>query len=141
LYSIQVTQYALTGNAYNFLSQLQTSTESLGTLFDAQPTALVGNIHCLNNPAERVIGYISAGTVQQQRIFIAEDQLPYWEYLITCPSRDITVPDIPDSLEFYFGNDYTPIAPDLGNYTANLTVCLDCTVLGGSNQKPSFWPN
>jgi hypothetical protein len=142
LYSIQVTQYALTDSAYNFLSRLQVNTESLGSIFDAQPTALMGNIHCLNNPAEQVIGYISAGTVQQQRIFIAENQLPYWDYLIACRSLDITVPDIPDSLEFYFHYGvYTPIGPDLGNYTANLTACLDCTSLGGSNQKPSFWPN
>ena len=142
LYSIQVTQYALTDSAYNFLSQLQVNTESLGTIFDPQPTALTGNIHCLNNPAEQVIGFISAGTVQQQRIFIAENQLPYWDYLITCRSLDITVPNIPDSLEFYFHYGiYTPIGPDFGNYTANLTACLDCTSLGGSNQKPSFWPN
>jgi hypothetical protein len=142
LYSIQVTQYALTDSAYNFLSQLQVNTESLGTIFDPQPTALMGNIHCLNNPAEQVIGFISAGTVQQQRIFIAENQLPYWDYLITCRSLDITVPNIPDSLEFYFHYGiYTPIGPDFGNYTANLTACLDCTSLGGSNQKPSFWPN
>jgi hypothetical protein len=142
LYSIQVTQYALTDSAYNFLSQLQVNTESLGSIFDAQPTALMGNIHCLNNPAEQVIGFISAGTVQQQRIFIAENQLPYWEYLVTCGALNITVPNIPDSLEFYFHYGvYTPIGPDFGNYTANLTACLDCTSLGGSNQKPSFWPN
>jgi hypothetical protein len=142
LYSIQVTQYALTDSAYNFLSQLQVNTESLGSIFDAQPTALMGNIHCLNNPAEQVIGFISAGTVQQQRIFIAENQLPYWEYLVTCGALNITVPNIPDSLEFYFHYGvYTPIGPDFGNYTANLTACLDCTSLGGSNQKPSFWSN
>lgn len=142
LYSIQVTQYAMTEDAYNFLSQLVLNTESLGSIFDTQPTELTGNIHCLNNPAEQVIGYVSAGTVQQQRIFIAENQLPYWEYLIICRSPDIMLPNIPDSLKFFFYyNDYTPIAPAFGSITANITACLDCTSLGGSNQKPSFWPN
>lgn len=143
LYSIQVSQYALTVAGYNFLTQMQTNTELLGSIFDVQPTELVGNIHCLNNPAEQVIGYISAGTVQQQRIFIAENQLPYWEYYISCENPNYVVANVPDSLEFYFKNGgYTPISQTpAGQWISNQSNCIDCTTLGGSNQKPSFWPN
>ena len=141
LYSIQVTQYTLSAEGYSFLYQMQQNSEALGTIFDAQPTQLTSNIHCLNNPAEQVIGYVSVGTVQQQRIFIAEAQLPYWQYYIPCANPNITVPANPDSLEFYFGSGlFTPIEPLPGGYISNASLCVDCTLLGGSNQKPSFWP-
>lgn len=143
LYTIQVTQYALTADGYNFLYQMLQNTEALGTIFDAQPAELAGNIHCLNNPAEPVIGYISAGTVQQERIWIASYQLPvYWLYEITCPAPDIVVTNTPDSLRYFFGGGaYIPISAGAAGYFANSSTCLDCTLLGGSNQKPSIWPN
>jgi hypothetical protein len=85
LYSIFVRQYALTEDGYNFLSLMQSNTESLGTIFDPQPSQLKGNIQCLTNPNEPVVGYVSAGTVQQQRIFISRNQLP--PGIILLPAR------------------------------------------------------
>jgi Domain of unknown function (DUF4249) len=143
LYTIHVTQYALTADGYNFLYQMLQNTEALGTIFDAQPTELMGNIHCLNNAAEPVIGYVSAGTVQQERIWIASYQLPvYWLYLIICPGPNVVIPNIPDSIRYYFGGGgYIPLSAAGSGYLANFSTCVDCTLLGGSNQKPSFWPN
>ena len=69
-YSILVRQYALTENAYNYWLLIQKTSQELGTLFDIQPTQLIGNIHCLTNPSAPVIGFISASSVQQQRINI-----------------------------------------------------------------------
>ncbi len=141
LYSIIVTQYALAADGYNFLYQMQQNSEALGTIFEAQPTELTSNIHCLNNPAEPVIGYISVGKVQQQRIFISYKQIPYWQYYIACAKPNITVSANPDSLQFYFGSGlFTPIEALPGGYLANFSTCIDCLLLGGSNQKPSFWP-
>ena len=142
LYSIQVTQYALTAGGYQYLTQLLTNTESLGSVFDIQPTQLTGNIHCLNDPGEPVIGYISAGTIQQQRIFIAYNQMPYWDYEISCYAADHLVPNAPDSLRDYFEyGGFTPIVKTVGGYTGNATRCVDCRSLGGSTNKPSYWPN
>ncbi|HUB61176.1 MAG TPA: DUF4249 domain-containing protein [Puia sp.] len=143
LYSLQVTQYALTAAGYNFLYLMQQNTEALGSIFDAQPTEVIGNIHCLNNPAEQVIGYISAGTVQQERFWIASYQLPvYWQYFITCPGPPYVVPNSPDSLKYYFGGGgYTPLEQGGVGYVSEYSTCVNCLLLGGLNQKPSFWPN
>jgi hypothetical protein len=143
LYSILVRQYALTAAGYNFLSLMQQNTESLGSIFDATPSQLIGNIQCLTNPNESVIGYISAGTVQQQRIFISRSQLPVWDYVFECPEPDIKVPMIPDSLKFYFGEEgYDPVSENAMNkYMANAAGCVDCRLQGGTTQMPSFWPN
>jgi Domain of unknown function (DUF4249) len=69
-YSILVYQYALTSGSYSFFQLLQQTTEQLGSLFDMQPSELTGNIHNVANRNEPVLGYISASTLQQQRIFI-----------------------------------------------------------------------
>ena len=71
VYSILVTQYALTKEAYEFWQNLKKNTEQLGTIFDPQPFADYGNMHCLSDPQEPVIGFISACTTQQQRIYIS----------------------------------------------------------------------
>lgn len=147
LYSILVQQYALTESAYNYLSLMKLNTESLGSIFDVQPSQpLGGNIHNLTNPNEVVIGFISAGTVQRQRIFISREQVPQWFYVFECPVPAVFVPDIPDSLQIYFGQlGYLALTmqtepPPVGYY-ANFKGCVDCREQGGSTQKPSFWPN
>ena len=146
-YSILVRQHALTEDAYNYLTLMQKNSESLGSIFDAQPTQLKGNIHCLNIPAEQVIGYISAGTLQQERIFIDYTQIPYeLRYIFRCPQDDHMV--TLDSIEYYFGGaGYTPVAEHTGmsgaadGWTGNLSECVDCRTRGGVTTKPSFWPN
>jgi Domain of unknown function (DUF4249) len=144
-YSILVTQYALTDSGYEFLSLMASTTQSLGSIFDAQPTQLTGNIHSLSNPAEPVIGYIQAGTVQQQRIFISNLQIKNWVYYNTCPMKDTLVPPDPSDLHKFFGSfGYVPLtyqySPYIG-WLSNQAECVDCTLQGGSTQKPSFWPN
>src|SRR5665213_1162107 len=75
-YSIQVRQYALTTDAYNFYVNLKKNTEQLGSVFDALPSELNGNIHSVTNPSEPVIGYISVGSTSKQRIFVSNRVLP-----------------------------------------------------------------
>jgi Domain of unknown function (DUF4249) len=77
-YSILVRQYALTTDAYNFYTNLKKNTEQLGSIFDTQPSEINGNIHCVNNPSEPVIGYISVGSAAVQRIFVNQRRLPFW---------------------------------------------------------------
>src|ERR1700744_994163 len=75
-YSILVKQYALNKDGYNYFDELRKNTEELGGIFDPQPTQLTGNVLCTTNPAIPAIGYITAGTIQQKRIFINNSQLP-----------------------------------------------------------------
>jgi Domain of unknown function (DUF4249) len=144
-YSILVTQYALTDSGYDFLSQMAATTQALGSIFDPQPSQLTGNIKSLSNPTEQVIGFIQAGTVQQQRIFINHTQLQNWVYLNECPAPDKVVPNIPDSIKAYFGGEgYIPLYfkfPPGGGWISNVATCVDCTLYGGTTTKPAFWPN
>jgi hypothetical protein len=144
LYSILVRQYALTADGYNFLSLMQQNTESLGSIFDAQPSQLTGNIHSLTDPTEKVIGYVSAGTVVSKRIFIYRYQI-ISAYRYSCPITDTVFQDPGKLPENYGSGLFTPITYGLLNgkmgWISNYTDCLVCTVGGGINQPPVFWPN
>jgi len=146
-YSIQVREYALTANAYTFWLNLKKNTEQLGSIFDAEPTQLEGNIHNITDNAETVIGYISVGLVAIKRIFIPNELLPNeWQaaYPYDCnidsawfahPRSgfdDVQVTLVP-GLEIpisTFGH------PD--GYTASSKECVDCTIRGTTKQ-PDFW--
>jgi hypothetical protein len=147
LYTTLVKQWALTDSAYNYASILQKNTESLGSIFDAQPTELYGNIHCLSNPTEQVIGYISAGTIRQQRIWISATQLTDWAYTYSCPVEDFRVGlDSMDLLQSYrYGGDiplypHYPLRGAQDGWTSNYAFCIDCRSQGGVATKPAIWP-
>jgi len=143
-YSINVNQYALTPEAYQYFQVLQKNTENLGSIFDAQPTQLTGNIHSLSRPSEVVIGYFSASSVQQARIFIGKHDVANWHYLY--PGQECnpiqTTAGSPTNLYLYTYPDSAYTAYyfcGTGCIFVDRVSCLDCTVQGGINKRPSFW--
>jgi hypothetical protein len=145
LYTILVKQYALTADGYNFLSIMQKNTESLGSIFDVQPSTTVSNIQCLTNSKEQVIGWVSAGTVQQQRIWITRAQVPS-NYIYECQRPDTVLGQDSVTITRDFGSGlFTPIyfdappAKEVG-WQSNFSGCVDCRLQGGTTVKPSIWP-
>ncbi len=147
-YSILVNEYAITEEAFAYWQSLKKNTEQLGTLFDVQPTQQVnGNIHCISNPNEPVIGFIAAGTMQQKRIFISNDDLPYWNYVayysecFTSPQAHLKIGmyDVYEYLERP-RHTYTLLAPEANLFEIAENYCADCREHGGATIKPSFWP-
>jgi hypothetical protein len=136
-YSILVNQFALTEGAYQFLQEMKLNTEETGSIFDPQPSQLNGNIHCITNPSEQVIGYVSIASAEATRIFISNAEVPGWDYVPACP-LDTIGPHL--NIRDADNDGLIPIAP-LPNFQflAVSKYCVDCT-LTGSNQKPSFWP-
>lgn len=146
LYTTLVRQYALTDSGYNFYALMQKNTESLGSIFDAQPSQITGNIHCTTYPDEPVIGWVSAGTVQQQRIWINRADAPS-TFSYACTDPDAEIPNIPDTLIYRFAEDlFQPLRPDIFGgvivgWVINYSSCTECTVHGGVNYGPSWWPD
>jgi hypothetical protein len=141
-YSLLVNQYAITDSAFFYLQIMKTNTDNLGSIFDPLPSSLTGgNIHCVNNPAEQVIGYVNASGFQQLRIFVTEP--PGWGYTLECPEKDTLLPG-EDAKDFGGGNPlYTPVmgggSPG-SNFVSNLSSCVNCLTQGGTTTKPPFWP-
>jgi hypothetical protein len=75
LYSINVKQLSISGKEFAFWSDLQKVNESGSDIFASQPFSITGNVHNLNDPAERVLGYFQVSAVKQKRIVLQLDEL------------------------------------------------------------------
>ena len=69
IYALVVHQYALTADGFKYYQNLKTNTEQLGSIFDAQPSTITGNIHCITSPSYIVYGFVSVSTVSN-KVFI-----------------------------------------------------------------------
>jgi hypothetical protein len=148
LYSILVNQYAITSDEYDYLQTTKSYTEELGGLFDPQPSQIEGNIHCLTNPAEPVLGFINVSSLSSSRIFISyRSILPGWGYVPyystdSCVNTFIPYSDLNTYLPPTGPRNYVFIGQTtIGNlYIVAPIFCGDCRIHGGTNIKPSFWP-
>jgi hypothetical protein len=163
-YSILVKQYGLTKDAFTFWQLLKKNTEQLGSIFDALPSQVTGNIHCLTVPSEPVLGYISVTNVQSQRVFInrfkgesPSGQFPQswippaYPYPCVDDNGPVTITG-PAAIQQYLIplNSYlvpidiktdlgSPGVPPVIGYTSASQQCTDCTIRGGTNKQPAFW--
>ncbi|HLL44465.1 MAG TPA: DUF4249 domain-containing protein [Segetibacter sp.] len=140
-YSILVKQYALDKQAYEFYQLIKKNTESIGSIFDPQPSDITGNIHCTSNPGEKVIGYIMATTQEEKRIFITNEQVMGAQWLYDPQCVTVYVENNTQNLISYFrSGNYIPYSekpPGEGYYSVTAN-CADCRTRGG-NDKPDFW--
>jgi hypothetical protein len=145
-YSLLVRQYAQSSEEYVYWDLLRRNTESIGTLFDPLPSELTGNVRCLTQPDERVLGYVGAGSVAEKRIFIDRFDLPVpWVMVNTgyegCARLDtVKLSEVPG---VFGGATFWPVATVtkqgvLIGYTAAAPACLDCR-RRGTIIRPSFW--
>nr|WP_294795470.1 DUF4249 domain-containing protein [uncultured Mucilaginibacter sp.] len=147
-YSVLVKQSVLTKAGFEFLETLAKNTERVGSIFDSQPSLLSGNIRCTTNPAEVVIGFISAGTTTEKRILLVANQFPF-DFIGPVPdpycvkhTDSLTTGKIKPVL-------LDPTTTDLIPIDFNLTVdtllatkiheCVDCRLQGGTTKMPSYW--
>jgi hypothetical protein len=150
-YTILLKQYALTKDGYQFWENLKKNTEQLGSIFDAQPSQLKGNIHNINDPSEPVIGYVSVTNIQSKRIFIDNTQLPQeWipRYPYDCHQPDSALFSNPLTMinevkAFIINGNGIPVSAistmgGIAGYTYSSQSCVDCTIRGKIKQ-PSFW--
>jgi len=145
--SFLVHQYALTPEAYTYWLTIQKNSQSLGGLFDLQPSQISGNIHCTTNPNLPAFGFISATTVTEFRTYVSNRSLPGWKSNpgYSCQTKEVG-PDQSDLLHWIYA-DEDDMGPYhfSGSFFITLIIapleCLDCRYQGGTNVKPTFWPH
>ncbi|MGC4038264.1 MAG: DUF4249 domain-containing protein [Chitinophagaceae bacterium] len=146
-YSIIVQQYALTKEAYQYLEKLRKNTEQTGSIFDAQPSELTGNIHAVNGSTEPVLGFMTVCTKDSKRIFITQQEVDPWHYTYKCGETKYSKNEKPWVIASIFGSngDNLPIAdaPSTIPFTDSIwgapKACVNCTLLGGVTKRPDFW--
>jgi hypothetical protein len=148
-YSINVKQYALTREAYDYYSLTKKNSESLGSLFDPQPSQALGNIKCTSNPQQISIGYFAASTVREKRLFFARHDIrgpttgPYEPLGYSdCEPEVIELDLISDQTlegKLIIDRHYDLITQELVGYLVAPEHCIDCRFGGGVIQKPDYW--
>ena len=149
-YSILVLQYAQTADEYHYWETLKKNTESIGSLYDALPTQLTGNLHNVADPAEPVLGYVGAHSLRTNRIFIDRTELPLpFDWVFETGYEGCgKVPDTYTPFEargLLIGDKTLPIDPAYNEkgaevgYLGASADCVDCRARGGTNIQPSFW--
>jgi len=151
-YRISVTQSALTKEAYEYLAELKRNAEQQGSLFDPQPSDLLGNLRCLTDPEEPALGYVSAHNTEEKSIFIyGHEAPPYNDSPLAgeCPGpKDLTDSEraqLITSGEYLPADDtehpqYPDAVPPVVFPIYQPKICVDCRERGGTNIKPADWP-
>jgi hypothetical protein len=142
-YSINVKQYGLTKEAYAYWQILANSTQQTGSIFDVQPSQIVGNIQCVSDQSQPVIGFASASYITEKRIFIDHRQLVDWA-ISSIPDITCTLgadPQDPNDFRIFHNIDstYGPYYFSGSNVIIAKKDCLDCRRQGGTSIKPDFW--
>ncbi len=160
-YSILVKQYVQNLESYTYYKTLKTISGTDGILSQNQPGFFSGNITCLTNPNEKVVGFFDVSSVSLQRIFFNFEDLfpgtPKPDYFYDC--WDDCIPEEPNCPRFRYCFDISPSTPCKGYIVMNslnstpqtfLYVsgpdpmylveppCGDCTTFS-SNIIPPFW--
>jgi hypothetical protein len=138
-YSLLVNQYSLNEDEYIYWEKLQNISEQVGGLYDIIPSAIPSNVSCIEDPAEKVLGYFSVSAKATKRIFIID----YFPDLINLYS-DCAYATVPYNAVIPNLNIYVWIIEDnsLGRPPNKVLTdkkgCADCSVRG-STKEPAFW--
>jgi len=151
LYSVIVSQKAISKGAYDYyLNKIQLN-EEMGGLFTPQPSELNGNISCISDPSKKAMGYIEiTKNATQKRIFLYPNQITRGYYKSCDAISADSVLSILNELEItyadFYGMGYRPSGMNIDSRTRlplewASVYCTDCIANGGTKNKPDFWPN
>lgn len=138
LYYIEVKARGISQECYDYLHTIEINSTNTGSLTNPEPSQILGNIHSDTDPDEVVIGYIEASRIATKSLYIdsgyyREGHTNYETFL---PNQD------PEVLNNFYYRGFRPAYPFNSETAIEWTErrCVDCTAMGGSKNKPSFWP-
>jgi hypothetical protein len=140
-YSMLVKQYSLSREEYEFWDKIKTMSQNTGGLYDVTPVSVTGNIQCVTDPEEVVLGFFSVSGVSYKRILIDDRLITPDHYTVKCVEDRVPANNsLPGLGTIYFVlNEYDD--PDTGQKFWEITAdkgCTDCASMG-SNVKPDYW--
>lgn len=153
-YSLRINAFRISSQNYQYYKDLKENNESVGSFFDRQKGALIGNIQNTTDPSLPVLGYFELATVSQDvNIFEAgtwkDEGFRPNDLLTNCGNLIDTVSttDILDGLidfdgrliyNFLLSDNIVPGTTYLAETLLAPESCSDCRVYG-KLEKPTFW--
>ncbi len=153
-YRARVFQYSISKEEYVFLSQLKQTSEDVDDFFGRQPYELSGNIKCLTNPDESVLGFFQVAGVSTKDIYINLRDIQRLElpllYHEICSVDTIFVGEVPSLYELYkeyiasgMWSFYGPLYSFDGKVLLGIRFaqpeCAICNSSGANNFPPADW--
>ena len=148
IYYADVAVRALSREGYDYLYNLDVNSNNTGSLFSPVPSDVRGNIRCLADSTEVIIGHVEATRPAHCEIYI--DNLKSRAFKGEYGNRLLLSKPEPDEdgvIDFYqyYLMGYRPV----GIFTVNEVTdvfwaplrCVDCTAAGGVKTKPAGWPD
>ncbi len=130
LYYIIVNQYHVRKSAYDYFENQQKNIESMGSIFAPIPSEMKGNIKCINREIP-VIGFVDVAFNTSNYLYISGDENLYESPYTFCEVSKEMEPG-------YLPYTFDPMSGDMEYAPAH---CIDCLKMGGTKNKPDFWPN
>jgi hypothetical protein len=138
-YSILTNQYSLSEDEFTYWEKLENVSQEVGGLYDIIPSSISGNIYCVENPSEKVLGYFSVSGKTSKRIFIKETFRGLINLYRQCPVDTIYGNQpIPNLNSSYWIIVDEPYAMPPYKVITDKKYCADCTTRGVT-VKPDFW--
>ena len=134
-------QYSVSEDEFGYWKRLQNISEDVGGLYDLIPSSITGNVFCVEDPAQRVLGYFSVSAKSSKRVFISENFAGMPDYYANCATD--TIPDgtsiegLGETVWVIIVHGW-PFPPPYFTVLTRNKACADCTVRG-TNIEPLFW--
>jgi hypothetical protein len=137
LYSMLVSQFALSEKAYNYWEQLRINSNEQGGLYEKQPLAIKGNMLNVSHSDRDVLGFFYAASESARRYFYKDVEGIILDFDNKCSKGYL-----PKFGWKEFGKDDYPLYYYLDHGIVILVSaeCVDCRAVGGTKTKPDFWP-
>lgn len=140
LYSMELSQIALTREGYVYWENIRKNSDDIGGIFAPQPSEIAGNIKCMTEPSEKVIGFVSASTVSRKRIYAYTWEIGIYRNPLSCNTEPIGANLLLRDSLFSVGYDVIFYTEETGESVWSPKKCVDCRIYG-TKKKPTFWPN
>lgn len=148
-YRISIELRTISADAYRYLANLKLVSNYTGSLFSANPSDVTGNITCLDDPEEMVIGYIDVGLPVTFTKYLDKASRFYRpggsRYRLFVPEFELSDGETyEDALYNLWRTGYIPIEFGV-DYLGKTGVmwehkrCTDCRTDGGKLEKPVDW--
>lgn len=148
MYRIKVMLEPLSADAYNYWETLKTNSDYNGSLFAPNPSELVGNIRCVEEPNLMVLGYISVAQRAVKTLVIDAADHQFFRLRELYPEERLIGSN--EWTTYYVDSLYRPYnwyIPGDNSQTYWLPErCVDCMKRGKGNyqgvtrNKPANWP-
>lgn len=137
-YSMLLSAFALSKEAFDFNRQMEEMALVGGDLFTPNPGALPSNLRCETHPERGVMGMVLAGGVSQKRVFFESTY-----YIPRTPNVNFMNVSQEEMPFFYYDLNFRPVKRVM--IEEEMVVgwaehrCINCIEDGGTQEKPSFW--